>query len=243
MLEQTMAVLRRWFSSTSGPDTDSAISIDVDRRLNVRCLTNVVTTARPTEEADAKPFPVRVRDISRGGVNLLLREKVDSGTLLSLNFPEVDGQAAYSVLATVLHVSQLPNGEWAAGCAFACELSEDDVKTFVAQRRTPTTDQRKVARFHCVTKAYFHEVREPETVTPPEQGHVVDISPHGIGMLVIRPLEVGTLLSLELPGVRDDSVVSILASVARSGVATEGEWVAGCTFQRELTEKEMKTLV
>ncbi len=241
MLEQTMAVLRRWFSRSPGPDTDSAISIDVDRRLNVRCLTNVVTTAQPTE-GDAPALTVRVRDISRGGVNLLARERLDSGTLLGIHFPAVEGQAAYTVLATVLHVMQLPNGEWSAGCAFACELSDEDVQTFVAQRRpSGGPDQRKAMRFPCVTRAYFREVKEAEA--PPEQAHVMDISPSGIGMLVIRPLEVGTLLTLELPGVRDDSVVTVLASVARSGQATEGEWVAGCTFSRELTEREMKTLV
>lgn len=241
MLQQTMAALRRWFNRDAAPE--DVVAVDVDRRLNMRLLTNVVTTARPADVANGPAVPVRVRDISRGGINLLLADTIDSGSLLSIDFPAVEGMPPYTMLATVLHVSQLPNGEWAAGCAFACELGDGDVRSFVTQRRdTVEPDQRKAARFPCVTRAFFRDVNEDDA--PPEQARVMDVSPNGIGMLVTRPLTVGTLLSLELPGVRDDSMVTILASVARSGPANGGgEWVAGCTFSRELTDREMRTLV
>jgi hypothetical protein len=240
MLHQAMDALRRWFSRPPAPGC--AVAVDVDRRLYVRRLASMQATCRPADDIDHSSFIARVRDISRSGVGLLLPGPIDSGTLLSIDFPAIEGRAPYTVLATVLHVASVPNGEWAAGCVFACELSEDDVQSFVSQHRPAgAPEQRQRLRFPCVARAFFREVGETEA--PSEPVRVLDLSPCGIGMLATRPLSVGTLLSLELSGVRDDSMLTILATVARTELAAESEWMIGCTFSRELTDPELRTLL
>jgi hypothetical protein len=239
MIARTVAALRRWFSRPA--PTTTIHDVDVDRRLWVRCLTDVETTCRPADDDNTR-FSCRVRDISRGGVNLLLRAPLDSGTLLSIDFPEVEDKPAYTVLATILHVTSQPNGEHAAGCAFACELTEADVQGFITQRRpVDAPDKRSFVRFPCATKASFRVVAEKEM--PLERARVVDISPVGIGMVLGRPVDVGTLLNLEVPGAHGESPLKIIASVARADAAVAGDWSVGCTFFRELTDKELQTLV
>lgn len=242
MIQQTVDALRRWFNRE--PQQPPTVhDMDVDRRLSIRCLTDVETTCKTADGPDGEQYNCRVRDLSRGGVSLLLRAPVDSGTLLGVDFPGVEGQPPYTVLATVMHVTALPNGEIAAGCAFACELSEDDVQSFVSQRRPADAppDKRGWVRFPCVTRATYRIVEEKPT--EPEQARVQDISPSGIGMVMSRRVEVGTLVTLELPGVRDETVVTVLASVARTSAGAGDDWVVGCTFSRELTDQEMQTLV
>src|SRR5262249_29784442 len=160
---------------------------------------DVATTCRPAEAGNAASIPTRVRNISRGGVRLLVQHPLDSGTLLSIDFPAIEDCPAYTMLATVLHVTQLGDSEWAAGCAFACELSPDDVHTFVTQRRPGQPDLRAHPRLPYVTTTEYRVVSETEL--GPEQARILDISPIGIGLVLPRALEVGTLLSLKLAGV------------------------------------------
>jgi hypothetical protein len=239
MIARTVAALRRWFSRQV--PTTTIHDVDVDRRLWVRCLTDVETSCRPAGDDNAR-FSCRVRNISRGGINLLLKAPLDSGTLLSIDFPAVADRPAYTVLGTVLHVTEQPSGEFAAGCTFACELNEADVRAFVTQRRpADAPDKRSFVRFRCTTKASFRVVADKEM--PLERARVVDISPVGIGMVLGRPVEVGTLLNLEVPGAHGEPPVKLLVSVARADAAVAGDWAVGCTFNRELTDKELQMLV
>jgi c-di-GMP-binding flagellar brake protein YcgR len=235
MLQQTVAALRRWFSRDTA--LEAYTDMDVDRRLDVRRLTDRETTYRPADGGDSPPLTARVRNISRGGVRLLLRQAVDSGTLLSIDFPAVEDRPAYTMLATVLHVTAHGEGEWAAGCAFACQLSEADVQAFVTQRPPPEhPDLRAHPRIPYPTTTDYRIVSEIEQ--DGEQARILDISPSGIGLVLTRPLEVGTLLTLKLSG-----VLNILASVARADAETNGEWKVGCTFNRELSDRELQTLI
>jgi hypothetical protein len=235
MLQQTVIALRRWFSRDTA--MEDYTDVDVDRRLDIRRLTDVETTCRPADGTDVPRFPTRVRNISRGGIRLLLRQPLDSGTLLSIDFPAIEDRPAYTMLATVLHVTQHTDHEWVAGCAFACELSDADIQAFVTQRRPPDqADLRAHLRIPYITSTDFRVVSEIEREG--DQARILDISPIGIGLVIGRPLDVGTLLSLKLSG-----VLNILASVARADAGKDGEWRVGCTFSRELTDRELHTLL
>jgi hypothetical protein len=71
---------------------------------------------------------------------------------------------------------------------------------------------------------------------------VLDISPNGMGLLVNRPVEVGTLLNIDLEGGTGRGITTILACVVHV-TPRDGQYSLGCNFIRELSEEELKVLV
>src|SRR5262249_57524342 len=71
---------------------------------------------------------------------------------------------------------------------------------------------------------------------------VVNISANGIGLLLDRPVENGTLLSLALRSPTTHSSHTILACVVHV-TSRPGEWTVGCNFIRELSEADLKALL
>jgi hypothetical protein len=67
-----------------------------------------------------------VRDISAGGVGLLLSRRFEPGVLLAVELPE--GESARSVLARVAHATARGRGEWLVGCRFLSPLDEDELR-------------------------------------------------------------------------------------------------------------------
>jgi hypothetical protein len=72
---------------------------------------------------------------------------------------------------------------------------------------------------------------------------VRDISLGGINLAVDRPLDPGALLSIELPGATEHAPSAVLACVVHVIQAGAGEWHAGCTFSRELSEPDLEVFV
>jgi hypothetical protein len=70
-------------------------------------------------------WPATVRDISAGGVGLLLPRRFEPGVLLAVELPE--GCPAGSVLARVAHATVRGGGEWLVGCQFLTPLDEDEL--------------------------------------------------------------------------------------------------------------------
>jgi hypothetical protein len=69
-----------------------------------------------------------------------------------------------------------------------------------------------------------------------------DISLHGVGLLLSRRFEVGTILVIELQGTAKVCERMMIARVAHA-TPHEGEWVMGCQFINPLSEDELKELV
>jgi hypothetical protein len=80
-------------------------------------------------------------------------------------------------------------------------------------------------------------VASPET-TP---ARVRDVSSHGVGLLVPRRFEPGTVLILELGAA--DRRVPVLARVVRLVVWADGEWLVGCSFVGEISTEELLPLL
>src|SRR5256885_2898009 len=67
-----------------------------------------------------------IRDISAGGIRLILRRRFEPGTGLAIELPGTD--EGYTVLAKVVHVKATEGGSWALGCRFISALSETEVE-------------------------------------------------------------------------------------------------------------------
>jgi hypothetical protein len=69
-----------------------------------------------------------VRDLSRGGVGLILPRRFEPGTVL---FVELPGSEARPLLVRVAHTVRLPRGTWLLGCAFSSKLSEEELQRWL----------------------------------------------------------------------------------------------------------------
>jgi hypothetical protein len=241
MLERTVSLLRRlvkWQPGTSTPEPEVD---EEDRRMRARYPANVEVPCRPVGTTDATELLAQVRNISLGGVNLIVKRHFKPGDLLNVELPCAEGRPPNQVLACVVHVTPRSAGEWSLGCNFSRELSDEDLRSFGARRQRPTADdQRNWERFPCHVKAHCQPVAVGDQ--PRCEAKVLNISASGIGLLVGVATATGTLLSLELLGSGGGQPYKVLACVVHA-TPCDDQWALGCNFIRELTEQELKALV
>jgi len=225
-------------------DNRSSVStggtLEADRRVWVRYPASLETTFQTPAKPDQNGWSALVRDISRAGINLLVRYPFEPGDLLSVELPDPERQAAHNVLACVVRVDQ-EGDEWALGCVFSQELGDKELEDFGAKRqKASSADQRAWMRFPCQVKATYQVVGYEET--PICAAEVSNISPSGIGLLVNQPIEIGSLLNLELQQAGGSCKRTILGCVVHAN--RDGpRWALGCNFIRELSEEDLQALV
>jgi hypothetical protein len=214
-------------------------SPEEDRRVWVRFPSGLETTLQPARGPDAPRLGARVRDVSRGGILLVLDRPFEPGEMLSVELPAVEGQPPSTVLACVVRAAEAAGGEWSVGCAFAAELADDDLQLFGARRvKAPVTDQREWVRFPSRARATFQVVRAPAASTAAE---VLNVSASGIGLRAEGDLQVGELLSVELRG-GDRPALTMLACVVRVTAQPGGAQVLGCNFIGELADDHLRAM-
>jgi hypothetical protein len=215
-------------------------TVEEERRVWVRFPCDREITCQPASAA--KRLPARVQDISLGGISLLVGYPFETGGLLSVELPGTDDGCSTTVLAYVVHVAARDSGEWSVGCAFATELSDQELRSLGARRlKPPASDQRAWVRFPSNAHATYQWSRDPSS--RPRPARVLNISPTGAALTAPEAVEAGALLSLELHDPQGNPRLTIMASVTRVTCDGGGEWALGCTFIRELTEKELEALI
>src|SRR5437588_460962 len=73
----------------------------------------------------------QVRDVSAGGLCLVLLRRFEPGAHLAVELPGADGAASSTVLARVVHVRPEPGGLWALGCRFVNPIGEGAVEALL----------------------------------------------------------------------------------------------------------------
>src|SRR5262249_55281050 len=73
-------------------------------------------------------WTAKIRDISQGGVRLLLRRRYERGTGLAIDLPGAPGKEPSTVLVKVVHVRSEGGGSWSLGCKFISPLSEEELQ-------------------------------------------------------------------------------------------------------------------
>ena len=240
MAERTVSSWGQYLGGLQKPE--GAVGPEADRRTWKRFLCDVATAIRLASSSQGSRLPARICNISQGGVNLLVNRSFERGTILSIDLPAVAGQPACTLLGCVAHVAKQNGDHWSVGCTFVSELSEEELHVFGAERlRPPTPDKRGWVRFTCDMQAMYRPVRMTERKKAPAK--VFDISVSGVGLLVQRSLEVGTLLSLELLADEGRSPLKMLACVVRVTPHGDEEWALGCNFIREIGDQELKAFL
>jgi hypothetical protein len=69
---------------------------------------------------------------------------------------------------------------------------------------------------------------------------ICDISRGGVQMIAPRRFEPGSVLSVELPAVRGQTALAVLACVVRAQPHGDSEWKMGCRFSAELNEEQLQ---
>ncbi len=204
-----------------------------ERRAYVRFVCDLETWCQP-DRPEAAPVPVTIEDLSGSGLSLRTDQAFEAGTLLHVQWPGLTEDAHYTVAVCVVRSVGPANGHWTHGCTFVRPLGEDDLQRLGIARQEPGAgDQRRWTRFPSDQRGYYDLV----TGTQREQlpARAVDVSPSGIGLLVSQPLEVGSVLSLDVI----DRGLTLLVCVIRLE-ANYDDWRAGCSLIRTLSEEELR---
>jgi c-di-GMP-binding flagellar brake protein YcgR len=183
----------------------------------------------------------RIRNVSRGGINLIVKQPFAPGDMISLDVPGSTSEEADSVLACIVHVHPLPDGLYALGCAFSEMLDEEDLAGFINRKERPSSaEKRECARHIANVSAAYQLVSDPEKKNWPAQ--VINLSLGGIGLQVEQAVDTGALLNLNLQNTSGQAR-TILACVVHVMSRNGNERVLGCNFIHEMSEADFKALL
>jgi hypothetical protein len=224
------------------PQSEPCGKASSERRAWVRYVCDLVTICQPAPSANREPHLARIRNVARGGINFDVDQHFESGSILSVELPGPIGEPTCRLLICVIHVTPLPGGDWSLGCSFVRELSDEDLQPYGARRlHAEAEDKREWVRFACELEATYRIVRVTERKPAPAK--VIDISPRGVGLVIDRAMEPGTVLSVDLQSKSGQSTLRMFACVVRVKQPKPGEWSLGCNFIREISDKEFKALL
>src|SRR5262245_24441865 len=105
------------------------------------------------------------------------------------------------------------------------------------------TEERRVTQRH---DCYLESYCQPNDGTGRDTwwlGEVRDLSVYGIGLLSSRRFEPGTFLDIELQDPNRAPARPPTAWVVHSKPHSGGGWVMGCSFERRLSDGEVRKLV
>ena len=113
-------------SSPNSPDPGG-----IERRASTRYPCNLATSCRLIAAVEGDDWPGRVRNISGGGVSLVLSHPVDAGTLLAVELRSMTRNFSRAVQVRVVYCIEHPSGDYILGGAFTQPLSDDELKAFL----------------------------------------------------------------------------------------------------------------
>lgn len=103
------------------------------------------------------------------------------------------------------------------------------------------TERRAYIRHAC----QLETACQPLTLGPRQQwqGRALNLSQGGLGLVLDRRFEKGTLLAIEIHRPDGAPGRSLLARVAHVSQQADGLWLIGCAFANKLTEEDVTALL
>lgn len=102
-------------------------------------------------------------------------------------------------------------------------------------------ERRLSVRFPCALGASYRAGDAPGPAVHWEAS-ACDVSVEGVGLVMDRPVETGTLLGLDLRSDDPSLAYTVHARVIHSRERPDGRWHVGCSFTRRLTPDEARDL-
>ena len=103
------------------------------------------------------------------------------------------------------------------------------------------TNKRATIRYRCppATLSRIMTAEDQEF----QRAWVQNLSLHGIGLLMSRPLAVGTLIAIQIKNSALNKNFEFTASVAHSTLQAGGDWLVGCALFQPLSEDDLEVLL
>lgn len=102
-----------------------------DQRTWIRFATNREARFQKVGDPEKRTYSAKVINLSASGVGLAVTSAIHAGALLSVDLIGADGQIVRTILACVVHVATQPEGQWALGCNFIRELSDEEFRALI----------------------------------------------------------------------------------------------------------------
>jgi len=237
MFERTFSFWRRLVGKS-----EPSANPNEERRLWVRHPANLSTTVRPNSNGKSVRVASTVRDISRGGVHLIVDYAFEAGQLITIELPLADSDRTQSVLACIVRVVAEGPGKWSLGCIFSQELAEDDLAGLGGKRvKHDASDKRTWMRFATDIRANLQAVGDIRNQT--YKAKVLNVSASGVALQARERIEAGVLLNVDFLGENETVRRTLLACVVHVSPGDDGDWALGCNFIRSLSEEDVKGLL
>jgi hypothetical protein len=111
------------------PKTQPAVGPAVnDRRAAERYPSDLVTSVHPLALPRKDSVAAMVKDVSEGGISLVIRYGFEPGTVLVIDLDGTTDSGTPPLLGRVVHATQRGDGRWVLGCALRRQLSPEQLR-------------------------------------------------------------------------------------------------------------------
>jgi hypothetical protein len=114
-------------SSSIEPDPSG-----IERRASTRYPCNLATSCRLVASLPGEPVPARVRNISVGGVSLVLSHPFEADSLVSIELRSMARGLVRGVQVRIIYSIEHPSGDWILGASFVDALGVEELKSFLS---------------------------------------------------------------------------------------------------------------
>ena len=123
-------------------------------RVSERISCDVPASCQPPSDwkRGGQKWLARVRDVSSGGLCLVLSRRFERGAGLAIELPGADPDSPSTLLARVMNVRAEGGGAWALGCAFVSPLSDEELQ---ALTQTAAPDAAPDVKAAALTDVHF----------------------------------------------------------------------------------------
>ncbi len=102
--------------------------IEAPRPPSRKSLAALEASCHPIASARDDPWPAQVRDLSSGGIGLLIKRRFEPGTLLAVELQSLSQDFSRTLVARVIHAKSQGGGDWVIGCILASKLDDDELE-------------------------------------------------------------------------------------------------------------------
>jgi hypothetical protein len=103
----------------------------IERRASTRYPCNLATSCRLAVAVKDEAHPARVRNISAGGVSLVLGHEFLSGDILAVELKSMPRNFVRHLKVRVIYCIEHPSGDFIVGGSFTSPLTDDEVTAFL----------------------------------------------------------------------------------------------------------------
>ena len=201
-----------------------------------------LTVNRPVElRTDKTGWIAQSVDISVKGILLRSPESVAVGNPVKVILSRMGAIEEIEVLAVVVRSAETETGEYLLGCTFTIEISDTTIDEYVGENSSRVAaEQRGWERLSLHGELQYELASRPKIVQIAE---LVNLSPAGLGMVLSEKIEPGELLTFSLKRKHGGEVFQILGCIAYLHQRPDERWSAGCSFLRDLTPRELDSLI